>query len=291
MKGLELDNAAERVIKEAAPVYLSEIREVVTDLKLLDAVAEEAKALLSELRPEMRRQLERVRPRVEGVLQAQRERTMASLEELLQLKLNSRLVRAIDQQSGRLQQQTGLDEEALAQLIENLHESSALALAATLDKRKGDVEEEMRKIGWLVEEIPQLPPKSEERLLSEIRDVLLALIKNRLPDYHFEALAPGELPMPAPRAGPPPEVQEARKKAAEKAAEAAAEAGAPEEVVEKLEEAAEKPAGAGIPESQVGPPPEVKERVEEVRKAAEEARKKAMEESAEEPTGAGEEGE
>ena len=196
----------------------------------------QAKFRGKDLEPVVRAEFEAVRPRLEALLEDQKEKTAAALRDLLQEKLGGRFVTSIEGFSDDLQRKTGLTEESLAQLIEGLQKTCVTALANVIKKRTGDVRTEVDKIFDYLEQVPELSEDmSQDTLLGEMRDVLFAILKDELPDYDIRAIEFERRLRRAPPPGPPaeqapPDVlkrieEEQRKRAAEAAQKAAGEGG------------------------------------------------------------------
>ncbi len=229
---LGLERKATQVAKEVTPVVQEETMALLKDLELPKMVMEEAQIMAEDLEPILRRELERVRPRLEGLLEAQKEKTAEGLRDLLEERLSGRFVASIELHRTQLETRTGLTEEKLAEVIQNLQTVCGEALANVIQRRTGDVRTEMEKIGHMLEQIPPLRKEmSQDTLLAEMKDVLLALLKDSLPDYPIAAqeFAPVRRAPPGPPIGVPPEVlrqiMEEERKAAEAARKAAGEGG------------------------------------------------------------------
>ncbi len=229
IRNLQLDRKASEVAKRLMPVVQKEALALVKELDLPKVATDELKIMLRDLEPVARRELERVTPRLRDLVEAESARLQEDLRQTLEGKLADRFSESIRRHERRLET-LDLTEEKLAQIIENLQMASAYALQDILEPRLKGVVEEMKKVGNLVLDLPPLPEeKSEEQLLIEIKDVLLALLKERLPDYE---MGPREVYQYGhrPPTGPPQQPQidtpeEARRMAAEAAAAAQRAAG------------------------------------------------------------------
>jgi hypothetical protein len=293
---LQLDSVISQVIQQAGPAYVKESQELLKDLDLQKVASEQLQALMEDLRPTLEREMERVRPRVEKMLLAQRDKTVAEVESMLEQKLVGRLREIVGQQGSRIATESGLDEETLQQMVANLQEASVLAFKDMLVKRQGDLDDELRRMQKLLEEVPELEDASERDIQKELGLVLIALLKHNLPDYIFE---PGAFesavrrrPAPAQPQPLPPEARKAREEA-RKAAQAAAAAAAAkaeedlppearkarEEALKKAREAAAEGARQRAA-AQGGREAEREAALEEARKAAEAAAAKARAEHA-----------
>jgi len=216
IRNLQLERKASDVAKELMPVVQKEALALVKELDLPKVAADELKIMLRDLEPVARRELERVTPRLRDLVEAESARLQEDLRATLEGKLADRFSESIRRHEQRLET-LDLTEEKLAQIIENLQMASAYALQDILEPRLKGVVEELKKAGTLILELPPLPEeKSEEQLLVEIRDVLVALLKERLPGYEidpreiYEPVQPGT-DRPAyghrPPTGPPQEPQ------------------------------------------------------------------------------------
>ncbi|MCK4376053.1 MAG: hypothetical protein KAX19_12015, partial [Candidatus Brocadiae bacterium] len=115
---LGLERKAEQVLRDAAPAYWEETQKVLDELDLPQVASEQLQELVEELRPVLQQEIERVRPTLEVVLDAQAKETAAQLQDLLQQKLGDRFADMIGAQQDRLGEQTGLTEDDLRQLVE-----------------------------------------------------------------------------------------------------------------------------------------------------------------------------
>ncbi len=229
IQNLQLERKASDVAKRLMPVIQKEALALVKELELPKVAMDELKIMLRDLEPVARRELERVTPRLRQVVEAESTRLQEDLRQALEGKLADRFSESIRRHEQRLET-LDLTEEKLAQIIENLQMASAYALQDILEPRLKGVVEEIKKVGNLVLDLPPLPEeRSEEQLLIEIKDVLLALLKERLPGYEMD---PREIYQYGhrPPTGPPQEPQidtpeQARRMAAEAAAAAQRAAG------------------------------------------------------------------
>ncbi|MHC4591851.1 MAG: hypothetical protein ACYS8L_04040 [Planctomycetota bacterium] len=222
---IQLDEGLQTVIEVAGPEYLAGARELLEGLDLPDIASRELQTMLRDLEPVLLEQLQRVRPRLERMIEIQKDKTLQDLEGLLRASLGERLADAVGRHEADLGEGTGLDEEGLAQLVIGLQTASADGLAQVIMARRGDLENEMKKMGALLSDIPPLPPQSQEAVLEDLGRVLVALLKENLPGYEFEAELPVLQP-PVMRPGPPAEVLERVEKArGERGPEAAAPSG------------------------------------------------------------------
>jgi hypothetical protein len=245
---IQLDEGLQKVIKVAGPEYVAGARELLEGLDLPDIASRELQTMLKDLEPVLLAQIQRVRPRLEKMIETQKDKTLQDLEELLRASLGTRLADAVGRHEADLGEGTGLDAEGLAQLVMGLRDASTDGLAQVIMARRGNLEDEMKKMGALLSDIPPLPPQSQEAVLEDLGRVLVALLKENLPGYEFEA----ELPALQPPMMPP---------------------GPPAKVLERVEKAR----GEKVPEAAGAPSPEaiIKERGEAAMKAGEEARAKA----------------
>jgi hypothetical protein len=216
VEALQIRSSLEQIVRDVGPVYLDEAGKMLKGMDLQGVAVTQAQEFMKDMEPVLREQLERVRPRLEGLIEAQRTRTMADLEDLLRNKLTGRLTQLVGEQGARLGTETKLDEDTLTKIIQNMLDASTGALQKSVTSRWGDMEGEMKKIGNLVLDLPALPEQNQEQLLVQIRDVLLNLVKYQLPDVRF---APGDFPsapaadltapgaeLPAAPAPPPPDL-------------------------------------------------------------------------------------
>ncbi len=237
IKLLQFDRKAKLVADELMPVAGKEVLALVKELDLPSVLMQEAKLMLKDLEPVARRELERATPRLQELLETERGKLQGEMQTMLEGKLAEHFSESIGQNEQRLAR-LNLTEEKVAQIIESLKMASADALKDVLKPRVGDVGAQLEKISELLEWLPPLPEKlSEQDLLEQLRDVLLTLVKHRLPEFEVE---PGDFGMiraaePLPRAAGPAKVlqpeerrqaEEAIKRAQEEASKKAAEAAA-----------------------------------------------------------------
>jgi len=287
LTALQLDRKAQQIVELAAPTYLDEGRKMLTDLNLGETVFGEAKQMVNDLVPVFRKEGERIQPQVQAMLTAQWDKFLKDVEELLQRKVADRLGAIVGQQGATLQREANIKPEDVEQILLNLQDASAVAFQAVIKKRAGNLEAEMQQFIGLLAQLPEAPETTQEAILPELRDVLLAIVKDELPDYditlvQLKKARPPEAAAPAPAAAPaaavpsaemPAAAREAREAALKKAAEAAARG------AKAAEEAAGKAEAAPAPTA--GPPPEALRAEEEAKKKAEELHK-AAEKKAEE---------
>ena len=236
---LRLQDILVEVAEEAAPVYLAEARELLEDMELPKVAQEELRLMLKDVEPVVRAELERVAPELRHMLMAQKDRTLKELQRRVERKLGDRLTTIVGRQEQRLDT-LGLDEQKLAMIVTNLQDAALGALRKVVERRMGNVEEEMQRILKIVAEIPPLPQAAlatRESVANEMVLVLLALLKENLPEYDVDLRMPvGGRPGPdailqQPRPGGPgpgPRTQEeieAARAAARSAAQANTEAG------------------------------------------------------------------
>jgi len=150
---LQLDRAVSQIIEEAAPAYLAEARTLVEDLELPKLASEELQLMMKDLEPVLRQELERVRPQLQIVLENQREQTLNAVEGMLQQKLNARLQTIISRQGQRISEEQGLDEATLQMVATNLVDASGEAFRGMIEKRKGNLQEELAEMQKLLDQV------------------------------------------------------------------------------------------------------------------------------------------
>lgn len=230
---LQLQDILIKVAEEAAPVYLAEARELLKDMELPKVAEEELRLMLRDVEPVVRAELERVAPELQQMVLAQKDRTLKELQRRLERKLGDRLTTIVGRQQQRLETDLGLNEQSLATLVTNLQDACLSALRKVVERRVGNVEEEMQRILKIVAEIPPLPyaaQASRESVVHEMVRVLVALLKHNLPDYEVDlrmpvggGAGPGAILQPRPGGpGPGPRTEE-EIEAARAAARSAAE--------------------------------------------------------------------
>lgn len=276
LETLGLERKAEQVLRAAAPAYWEETQKALDELDLPQVASEQLQELVEELRPVLEQEIERVRPTLEVVLDAQAKETAAELQDLLQQKLGDRFADMIGAQQDRLGEQTGLTEDDLRQLVETLRDASGEALLTVLERRAGDLEVEIGKMDDLLAQIPGLPEREQDAVAEDLFWVLIGLLRENLPVYVFEdapatpraPALPAVMPRPAPLPAEALEAAEAARKAAEEGRKRAEEA-------RKKGEEARKAAMEAAGVDPAAPPADLEERIEAAKKAAEEAQKRA----------------
>ena len=189
---LRLQDILVEVAEEAAPVYLEEARELLKDMELPKVAQEELRLMLKDVEPVVRAELERVAPELRHMLMAQKDRTLKELQRRVERKLGDRLTTIVGRQEQRLDT-LGLDEQKLAMIVTNLQDAALGALRKVVERRMGNVEEEMQRILKIVAEIPPLPQAAlatRESVANEMVLVLLALLKENLPEYDVDLRMP-----------------------------------------------------------------------------------------------------
>lgn len=172
-------------IEQAGPVYLEEVQALLAELGLEEALAEELDLAMMELEPVLSRELERIRPRLTTALQARGEALLVNLESELKDMLMGRLEGIVRRQQHLITDEVDLTPEQVEEILLNVIEANQDALLTVVERRWHRIEGDVFRIGELALEFPELPTMTEAQILAELRDVLMALIKYRLPDYEF----------------------------------------------------------------------------------------------------------
>ncbi len=206
----QFDRTVRHVLEAAGPAYLEEAKALAEEMDLMQTIQEQAQLMLEDLRPVLRKEVQRIQPQIQQAIQAQGQQTLADLEGMLQDKIETRLTAILAKQSGRLAE-TGATREKLAEAVANLQEASLEAFQTALRARKGDLDAELTKFNALLEEIPSLREMGKAEIQRDLRDVLLALLKHKLPDYEFRGMGPAAERGAPP--GRPAEVEEIIEKA------------------------------------------------------------------------------
>jgi len=131
-------------------------------------------------------ELERVRPKLVSALKTRTEGALTRFESEMRALLEERLENMIRDNQNLIAEGTDLTAEEVQDILINVIEANQEALMAVVQRRWERNEAVVHDIGELVLEFPELPEMTEEELLAETRDVLVALLKHKLPDYEFE---------------------------------------------------------------------------------------------------------
>lgn len=175
-------------LEQAGPAYMQETQALLTDLQLEQAAVEQMQLAMEDLRPVLMGELDRVRPELAAILKSRAEGALSRFESELRTLLEERLENMIRRQQGVIAEGTDLTEEDVQNILINVIEANQEALMAVVNRRWQRDEAVVHDIGQMMLEFPELPRMTEEELLEETRDVLLALLKRRLPDYQFDEL-------------------------------------------------------------------------------------------------------
>ncbi len=185
LKTLGLQETAVKVVEKALPTYLEAGKDMLSKMDLTPA-EEQASALLQDLRPMLASEANRMWPKLQDALILQGNAGAKEAETKLQAMLDKRLQAMIEKHSSQIQSQTGLTEAQTAQVMHNINEAGKQAMLSIIQKRWSQNEGKLEKIAGLVDTLPALPAMSESELLEKLRDVLIALVKAKLPDYNVE---------------------------------------------------------------------------------------------------------
>jgi hypothetical protein len=159
------------------------------------------------------------------MLNAQKEKTLKDLQNLLEKKVVDRVAALIEQQGGNLQTQLNLDEAGVAKILVNLRDASTDAFQSMVNKRAGELRAELERCVKVLAEIPPLPEAEQQAVIDDLIKVLAAFLREELPPYDFKE---GEFKAPAGARAPaqltPEKVTKLEEKAVEEAKKAAAKA-------------------------------------------------------------------
>jgi len=173
-------------LEQAGPAYLQEAQNLLSDLELEQVAVEQLQLAMAELHPVLMAELERVRPKLVSALKTRTEGALTRFESEMRALLEERLENMIRDNQNLIAEGTDLTEEEVQDILINVIEANQEALMAVVQRRWERNEAVVHDIGELVLEFPELPEMTEEELLAETRDVLVALLKHKLPDYEFE---------------------------------------------------------------------------------------------------------
>ncbi|MFO7959299.1 MAG: hypothetical protein R6X33_19625 [Candidatus Brocadiia bacterium] len=175
-------------LEQAGPAYMQETQALLKELQIEQAAVEQMQLAMEDLRPVLMEELDRVRPELAAILKSRAEGALSRFESELRTLLEERLENMIRRQQSVIAEGTDLTEEEVQNILINVIEANQEALMAVVNRRWQRDEAVVHDIGQMMLEFPELPRMTEEELLEETRDVLLALLKRRLPDYQFDEL-------------------------------------------------------------------------------------------------------
>jgi len=223
---LDIPGSLQRIVTGVAPTVGRATLDLVKEMKLSEAALEQAKLMAKDLEPVVRTEVNRIAPKLQQILQDELDQTVKLAQERIEKKVGDRLAASIQRHSGQLEAGTQFNEQQLAQAVQNLQDAATGALVDVVQKRTGDLEDEMIGVMDVLDRIPPLPPKSQAEMMGEFRRVLAALLKEKLPAYpmnpaEFRRLPP--IPAEAARRRAMAEAarkeQEARRRAEREAAQ------------------------------------------------------------------------
>ena len=190
---LQMKTTLPRLGQEVVPVYLEESKKMLEDLNVAEEVSKELQAILQDLQPVLTEQLDRARPRVEGLMKGEMAKAALELEKLVDKKVNEHLAAILAKQETAIQQETGLTETKVQQLVQDLQEAAQDAAQKLIMKRVERNMDHINKINEVLAEVPELPRKmTQDEMVEQLGLALLARVKFELPGPN-EVLKPGEV--------------------------------------------------------------------------------------------------
>jgi hypothetical protein len=184
---LAIQTKVQQAVKAALPAYRDEGEKLLKGMNLQEPLEKEGLALVEELRPVLLSEVDRAWPQLQEALIVEGNEAAKQLETDLQAVLEARLEAIVRKHSTQIQGETGLTEEKTAQVMLNIIDAGQQAMLGIVEKRWGENKAKLEEIAALVDRLPALPTMTEAELLEHMRDVLMALVKSKLPDYDPEA--------------------------------------------------------------------------------------------------------
>jgi len=182
--------------EKALPVLWEESQKMAADMDLRAIIQPELAALVQELQPLMTQEIDRVLPHVQTAVVREGNIAVQQLHSDLQGLLDARVQTLIRKHETQIAQETGLTQDKVEQILVNIIDANQEALLSVVQKRWGDNTTQLAHIANLVDELPVLPPLSEEELVKHTVYTLIALLKYKLPDYDLKVQI-GRTPAPA----------------------------------------------------------------------------------------------
>ena len=176
-----------KAAEKALPVLWEESQKMATDMDLWSTIQPELTALVQDLQPLVTQEINRVLPQVQTAVVREGNIAAQQLRSDLQGLLDARVQALIRRHQTQITQQTGLTEDKVEQILVNIIDANQEALLNVVRKRWGDNTEQLAHIANLVDELPALPPLSEDELVKHTIYTLVALLKYKLPDYDLAA--------------------------------------------------------------------------------------------------------
>ena len=180
---MRLGSTVKDAVAKAGPVYLKATGEMLKELGTIEALREQIEVLAEDIRPVADSEFRRVAPQIKQQLMDLRERARDDLQERLEKLVGDRLATLVGQAEGQLAESTKLDAQTFAQLIANLQDATMAGMHKVLSQRVGGVVDEINKVGEIVLRLPKLPKTERKDMLLDMRNVLVALLKEKLPAY------------------------------------------------------------------------------------------------------------
>ncbi len=185
---LQIGQNLQMVFKETGPTFREELLKLIEEMGLQETISNELNAFAEDVQPIAREQFNRVAPQLTGALQMAAQDVLAELRTELRELLEDRLTGMIREHETMIAEQAQLSEDDLRLVVSKIIEANHLALFNVLEKRWGEGKQDFEEILALIEQFPPLPDdKTEEQIVDQSVKVLLALMKEQLPTYKFEA--------------------------------------------------------------------------------------------------------
>lgn len=200
---LNVHQGVQQIIREAGPVYMEEVRQVLSEMGLGEMLSTQLRGAYEDLRPVLLEEFSRVRPRLAEALRGQLQRTAAQLEVELQEMVEARMAQIIRDRQASLAAEADVSEEDVEKFLVNMIDANQQALMSVIDRRWAGSEQDLYEIRDMAAQLPELPAMDDQALLDHTVRVLVALLKYKLPDYEFTPATDITPAAQAPQPGPP----------------------------------------------------------------------------------------
>ena len=184
---IDAQEKLQRISQELTPVYMPMVAQAATDVGLADAAREQARMLWTDLQPELNERLPQIRSGLRVAVEDEMRSAVNELQRRVDRLLQRRLASAIRAQEARIRGEVDLDEQEVEALLTRIVEANRQALLNMVERRWSRSQAALTDIQNMVDELPKLPPMSEQELLDHTVRTLVALLKHKLPDYDLQA--------------------------------------------------------------------------------------------------------
>jgi len=184
---MQLDKGLETIMQEVGPVALKEGLRVLQESDFRTAAVEELSKMYADLRPAVESEVARVSPRVSKAIEAQARQFQKDIQAKADKMLTDRLAAMIVKQEDRLGKEAGLTKEQAETIVKNMNLAAHKAVENIVARRLQSSRNEIDSIITMLDKIPPLPEKmGQQQIVDETVKVLLALLKEGLPEYEPE---------------------------------------------------------------------------------------------------------